>query len=189
MSNTQLIQLSKEMSKEISYFFYRLKKIHCKIESLIDFALVIQRADIQEVKSCISIDSHVSLINEDIKDLTSNIESFYSSDILAKNYVDRFIELFFQNQYNNIDQEFEQFWYYPISLITECFGIFRDEQYNLSKKYTELNDKLYYSLLDQGLKDRIITLLESTSSAANLIQNTIQIPIGSINPKGYKMEG
>lgn len=185
MKTAELISLSKEMSKEISYFFYRLKKIYYKIEELIDLAQVMERADMRGVKPCISIDSHIFLISADIEDLNRSVENFYSSDIIAKNYVGLFRDLFIQNQYNTNDKDFEQIWYHSINLITECFRIFRDEQYNLSKKYTELNDKIYYSTLDQSLKDRILTLLERASSISSLIQNTIQIPIGSINPRGY----
>ena len=185
MEDNKLISLSKEMAKDISYFFYRANKIYYMIEDLIELIEFKQRTDIQIIEPGISIKSHIDLINEDIKDLDRSIHSFYSTDIMADQKLPLFQDLFFKKTFDTNDLAFQQHWYHVIQLIVECNRGYREEIRILSSRNQEVNDWLYLLDTDYLVKNEINELLTKTSDAVALIQNCILIPLSSLKLRGY----
>lgn len=184
-NDNKLISLSKEMAKDISYFFYRANKIYYMIEDLIELIEFKQRADIQIIEPGISIKSHIDLINEDIADLDRAIKSFYSTDIMADQRLPLFQDLFLKKTFNTSDITFQQHWYHVIQLVVECNRGYREEIRMLSSRNQEVNDWLYLLDTDYLIKNEINELLVKTSDIVALIQNCILTPLGSLKLRGY----
>lgn len=184
MKDDQLIKTAKKISKEVSYFFYRLNKICSMIENLIQFEQLRQSMGIGDI--AINTESHIELIDEDIRDLNNAVEAI-SGNALYQGDVDWFIQ-YYKTDVTNLNthsDEFKQYWYHCIFLILDSLQEFRKSKNSVFERLKSITEDLYVIKLDQLTKNKIITLVEDANRINEMIMNSILIPIGSTNPGGY----